>query len=168
MGRQINFFLGAADQAPFEASLRSLGDFAVLGSRSPSPMPLRLCSTVVETFGEELLRVYLARPQDVDQLHYRLIGNGTEYTPDVLRDPVIEFDRCFVSDGFIRRGRLYYVSGYFDEANRKIRKSEAFIEWADRVMRKAARELGTKVDGICYAGLDALKQQAAGVQLRHD
>lgn len=166
MGRQVNFFLGPADQFGFESSLRSVGDFVVLPSRSASPNPSPLTSTLVEKIGGEALRVLLVRAEDARGLRYGPISGRSEYAPDVVRDPIVEFDRCFVSDAFIRPGRLYYVPSYFDDADRKLHKPKPFLDWADRLLRKARDSLGSKVDDIAYAGVDALKLQAAGVELR--
>lgn len=167
MGRQLNFFLGPDDQFGFEIALRSAGDFVVLPSRSLSPEPSPITSTVVEKFGEEDLRVLLVRPEDVGQVRYGPIGDRSGYAPDLFRQPLVEFDRCFVSDVFIRRGRLYFTPSYFDDAGNKVQKSKPFLDWADRLLRKARSVLPTKVDATAYAGVDALKAGANGVEFRH-
>jgi hypothetical protein len=77
-GRQINFFIGPSDQEPFERALRRAGDFAVLRSRSFSPVPEIQGTTVLTRYGEESLRVLLARPEDIDSIRYEPITARAE------------------------------------------------------------------------------------------
>jgi hypothetical protein len=162
-GRQINFFIGPSDQEPFERALRRAGDFAVLRSRSFSPVPEIQGTTVLTRYGEESLRVLLARPEDIDSIRYEPITARAEYSCSPEFAPILEFDRCYVSDDLIRAGRLYYIPKYYDSAGKLVAKSTAFLKWADQLL-KAAQAALQEIESDFYAGRAALKLRASGVR----
>jgi hypothetical protein len=162
-GRQINFFLGAADQDPFERALLQAGDFLILKARVRSPSLETERTTVIQAFGEEPLRVYLARPEDAREIELSLIGETSEYSIDPVLNRVVEFDRCYVAESLIRPGRLYYVPAFFQNG-KLLRKPTDFLYWCDRLFREARHQL-KKVDRSWYAGPEALVLRQSGWRL---
>lgn len=161
-GRQVNFFLGPSDQVPFERALRSVGDLVILESRSQTWEPEIRSTTELVNFGMEPLRVLLARPSDLAKIRFRLIEGRASFSCDPMFMPIVEFDRCYVSDLLIRRGRLFFVSKYHDDHKQVVSKSEAFVGWADGLMAAAKKAL-KKIENNFYAGDGALKMRSEGV-----
>lgn len=107
-------------------------------------------------------RLLVARRVDLPRIDFAPIRGRNDFTYDINKAPVIEFDRCYVTDRFIRVGRLYRVDKYWDENKQLVSKPDAFIEWADRLYKLAKASL-TKVEQGCYAGAEALELRKKGV-----
>jgi hypothetical protein len=161
-GRQFSFFLALADQVGFQEAIQALGDVVFLHSRSPTAIPEECSSTIVTKFGETPLRVLIARRADLAQIKFRPISGRNEWTCDVITQPIIEFDRSFVSDKSIAAGRLYRVDKYWGDDGKLLSKPDSFIEWANRLYKLAKASL-TKVEQGCYAGAEALELRKKGV-----
>jgi hypothetical protein len=161
-GRQFTFFLAPADQAIFEAIIRESGNLAFLESQPLSPQAKEVPDSIIKAMGKERIRLLIARRADLSQIEFTPIRSRDDFTYDVNRVPVIEFDRCYATDRFIRAGRLYRVDKYWDASKQQVSKPDAFIEWADRLYKLAKKSL-TKVEQGCYAGAEALELRKAGV-----
>ena len=161
-GCQVNFYLGPSDQEPFEGALRKAGEIVVLKYLSSSAAPECQRGTVISRMGEEPLRVLLARPEDVDAIRFEPVRGRQEYSCSSSAAPIIEFDRCFVSGDFIRRGRLYYLPRHYDAAAKPLVKPAAFLSWARRLLKRARASL-QMIEHNDYAGPDALRLREAGV-----
>lgn len=164
-GRQLNFYLARSDQAPFEHVLRAVANLVILKSRSGSPRPELLENTVVTQFGGEPLRVLLAQPNELSSIVFHPIKGREEYSCDPILAPIVEFDRSYVGEDFIRLGRLYYVPEYFDDVGRLVSKRSAFLDWAERLMR-ATKAWLHEVNPDTYAGPGALALHRAGLRLQ--
>jgi hypothetical protein len=163
-GRQLNFFLGPSDQEHFEQALQAAGPLVIFKSRSPSAAPETLTTTVIARFGEEHLRVLLARPDDLREVRFEPIKGRADYSCNPTYSPIIEFDRCYVSDGLIRPGRLYYIPKYYDEDGKLVPKPALFLKWAEDVF-SAARASLREIEGDLFAGAEALELREAGTRL---
>lgn len=119
---------------------------------------------MITRFGEEPLRVLLARPADVGDIKFRPIEGREDYSCNPGTERVVEFDRCYVTPDFIRPGRLYFIPNYYDEANRVIDKPREFVDWADGLLG-AARRVLKRAGPNFLAGDDALKLRESGVRL---
>lgn len=161
-GRQVNFFLGPSDQVPFEMALRGVGDLVILESRSRTAEPETRQTTEIVCFGKEPLRVILARPVDLANLTYRLIEGRGNFASDSIFMPIVEFDRCYVSEHLIRPGRLYFLPQYYDDSRQLVAKSDAFVRWANGLIAAAKKAL-TKIEHNFYAGAGALQMRSEGV-----
>jgi hypothetical protein len=69
---------------------------------------------------------------------------------DVLASPVIELSGCFFDGAILRRGRMYYVDGYYDAGQWKV-KPEAFRSWAKTILTRTRKAL-KKLPGFEYIG----------------
>jgi hypothetical protein len=162
-GRQINFFLGPSDQAPFEDALRRVDELAILQSRSRTPVPEPIASTVIRQYGIEPLRILLARPSDVSKISAHQILGSDEYTCDPVADLIVEFDRSYVSTGLIRPGRLFYYASLIGSEG-PVDKATAFVEWASGLFR-GARGFLVRIDRYWWAGPEALRLSSLGHKL---
>lgn len=161
-GRQFTFFLAPADQVAFEAVLRSVGDIAFLEVRPQCPEAIEVPNSIIRAMGEEDISLLIARRVDMSQILFTPIRGRSDFTYDVNKVPVIEFDRCYATSRFIRAGRLYRVDKYWDENRQLVSKPPEFIDWADRLYKLAKASL-TKVEQGCYAGTEALELRKKGV-----
>ena len=152
MGHQVNFYLDSLDSMALEQALRDLGPLLVLHSLSPGSEPRILESANFQEGARPWLFVLLVRPEDLHAVVTRYVSAQGHWTVDVVKSPVIEFDRCFFDGTILRRGRLYYVDGYYDGEAWK-EKADAFQQWAKAVLAKAKRVL--KKHGSDYIGTGA-------------
>jgi hypothetical protein len=144
--RQVNFFLTAADQASLVRQFATREAFVVVQSLAQDD-GVRLLKTVeIKEMGTEHLKVYLARPSDVGSIQLNAL--------DVVRSPVIEFVRCFHQGNLLRRGRLYFVTAYYD-GSVLTRKDHAFLEWANTFISTARRKLSRDRELQSYLGDEA-------------
>jgi hypothetical protein len=162
MSRQVNFFLTPADQAALMAQFAGVGEFALIDGIAPDRRPQLRSTAENRQMGVERLTIYLVRPQDVDAVVLNDVKGQPYRVVDVMRSPVIEFDRCYQAGNLLRRGRLYFVTGYYDEQT-LAKKDHAFVDWADAFLKKARRSL--KKDQFFHFGAEALKLKEAGAEL---
>jgi hypothetical protein len=105
--------------------------------------------------GKTWLTLFLCRPEDVDALRLREVPAHRYWTIDVLSEPVLEFSRPYCDGTVMRRGRLFYQRGDYRQAGTWHAKPEAFVRWADSVLRVARTTLlrDASLDG--YLGPEA-------------
>ncbi|MBC7975241.1 MAG: hypothetical protein H7138_09665 [Myxococcales bacterium] len=60
---------------------------------------------------------------------------------DALLSPVVEFTGCFFDGQLLRRGRMYYVDGFFAEDGEWEEKAEPFRTWARAVLKRTKKIL---------------------------
>ena len=146
MGRQVNYYLSDRDQEEFCQRLNSLGGVSAI-------MP-PLSKPTVE--GQAIATFARWRPGEHDPVLFRSVDTAklvfrrsvAGYFIDDMRSPVVEFSRCATTNDTIRRGRLYYIAGYFDDENRKIAKDAHFIDWAKEVFKILKRICVENRNGI--------------------
>jgi hypothetical protein len=163
-GKQFSFFLGREDQLVFENALHLAGDVSFLKIWPKSSQPEVLPKSRVLAMGEEILDLLIAREADLPEIVFRPIQGRDVFSSDQFSAPVIEFGRCYVTDRYIRAGRLYRVDKYWNDNRELVSKPAEFIEWAERVYKFAKASL-TKIEQGCYAGRQALDLRKSGVAL---
>jgi hypothetical protein len=141
MGHQINFFLGPNDHAELEMRLREAGELVVLHVRSPTPEPRQVDNTNFTEDGKQWLFLYLVRPDDLSAVRTREVAAQRYWSVDDLRSPVIELTRCYYNGKILRRGRLYFVDGYYGAEDQWVEKPEEFKAWANRLFAAARKTL---------------------------
>lgn len=161
-GKQFTFFLSAADQLGFEEALRASGEIAFLRSWPASSEPEELSTSKVREMGVEMLDILIVRREDLPLLEFRPVRGGNVFSCDSVLAPVVEFGRCYVTDRFIRAGRLYRGDQYWDSNKQPVSKHRAFVEWAERLYKLAKASL-TKIEQGCYAGAEAIELRKAGL-----
>lgn len=163
--RQLNFFLSPSDQKFVEEAISSCGPFAIFDSRSSSSHPQKRADMRVAEFGKEPLRILISQSMYESEIMLTRIRGSNEYSASVLKMPIIEFDRCFLGDKFIRRGRVYAVMEYYDENGDLVKKPKAFAHWIKCVFGEIKDSLTQTADGK-YVGEEALSLNADGWSLK--
>jgi hypothetical protein len=162
MGHQINFYLDPMDMVALEQTIRTLGPLLVLHSRSPVPEPRILDSVSIEENGQPWLFVHLVRHEDLQAVVTRHVPAQGYWTIDVVKSPVIEFNRCFFDCTILRRGRLYYVDGYYDANQVWEDKPQSFQQWAKAVLAKAKKSLRKHKTDYIGKGAEAWLSSSSG------
>lgn len=163
MGHQVNFYLDSEDTNALEQRLKSIEPFLVLHSRSPSATPLVLDSLNATENGKPWLFFYLVRPDDLKEVVCSHVPAQGYWSVDCLRSPAIEFTRCYKDSKIIRRGRIYFVDGFFDSDAVWQEKPDDFRAWAKKILTTTKRSL--KKRGPEYIGTGAEAWEASGREL---
>ena len=154
MGHQVNFYATPADIGELESAIRDLEPMAVLHDRSPTMEPRRLSSLRFSEESQPLLFYYLVRIADLPGVLTQHVPAQGYWTIDLLRSPVVEFSSCYFDRRILRRGRVYYVDGFFGPNETWIETPESFRLWAKSVIKATRKTL--KRHGTDYIGKDAL------------
>ena len=163
-GKQVALFLTKNDLMEFEQGLRAkISTIVFLRDHVRSAKPEVLPTISELEYGTDILRVLIARWQDHNRLQYTYVPTRGEFFCSSIENPIIEFDRPYVTNEFIRAGRLYFLPSYWGETD-KIVKSSEFLEWADSVLGFARRTL-KRVPDKGYAGREAQQLHERGVRL---
>lgn len=154
MGHQINFYATPADIAVLGAAAARVEPMLVLHDRSPTAAPRVLPSLDHHDGTQRQLHFSLVREQDLARVATEHVPTQGYWIVDVLRSPVLEFSSCFFDGKILRRGRIYYVDGFYGEDGAWVEKPESFRTWAKRV-RAAIRKPLAKHGDFEYIGADA-------------
>lgn len=150
MGRQLNFYATAADIAELEACIRRLEPVAILHARSPNANPRVLPSLNFSEEAAPLLFYYLVLEPELPKIVTEHVPARGYWTVDILRSPAVEFQGCYFDDKILRRGRVYYVDGFYNQNGTWVEKSEKFRHWAGAVLSAVRKSL--KKQGPDYIG----------------
>jgi len=159
---QVNFYLTRDDQAELVKKLDPHGSFIYIARLSQDGSPQRVESAEIRQMGFEHLKIYVTQSQYIDRIIFKRSANAAFV--DELRSPVVEFSRCYQDDQLIRRGRLYFVNGYFD-ASGLINKDDDFLKWGNSLMRRARRMLRKDPNSFEYFGPEALRLKEMGLKM---
>jgi len=153
-GHQVNFYLDADDTRQVETIARSIGPVVLIHDRSCQPLP-RVLDSLFHFDGEQqLFFYYLVQPEFLDAVLMQHVPAQGYWTVDDLRSPVIELSTCFCDGVILRRGRLYYVDGFYDSEDNWVYHSDSFRKWAKTLLAKTRRTL-TRLDTVAYIGQGA-------------
>ena len=130
MKSQINFFITRNDQAELIRQLGGLGNFVCLDTISLDGAPRILESAEINEMGHEPLQIFIALQKNVSDIVLKELLHVTFRSVDVVRSPVVEFARCYQDEHCVRRGRLYFIKGYYDQSA-IFSKDEEFLKWGD-------------------------------------
>jgi hypothetical protein len=154
MGHQVNFYATPVDIAALGAAVSRVEPMLILHDRSSSAEPRSLPALDHHEGGRRHLFYFLVREADLAHVVTTHVPAQARWTVDVLRSPVIEFTSCFFDGNLLRRGRVYYVDGFYGEDGAWLEKPESFRTWAKRVLHVTRTAL-TKFDEREYIGADA-------------
>jgi len=161
--RQINFYLTAADEVELLRQFGRRGEYAILASNARGRRPELLERAEIGNTGADRPQIFLAQTHDVEAVILEE-ANADLYYVDVVRSPVVEFDRCSQTKDKLGRGRLYFVASYFDQRG-VVTKDRSFVEWATRLIKITRRTLKKDTASFFYFGAEALRLKEAGVEL---
>lgn len=154
MGHQVNFYATPVDIGELERSIGQLEPTVIVHSRSPSAGPRIVSSLNLTEDGQRWLFYFLVRESDLLHVVTEHVPAQGYWAIDAIRSPVIEFNSCYFDGKVLRRGRVYYVDGFYGEDEAWVEKSESFRIWAQAVLRTTKKAL--KKHGTDYIGKDAL------------
>lgn len=150
MGHQVNFFAAPLDIRQIESEIVQVETDVILNSRSMTAEPCIVPSFDIQVEEKPWLYFYLVRKSDLNDVVTRPVPAQGYWTVDILRSPVVEFNSCYFDGKILRRGRAYYVDGFFDEKGGWIRKPDIFLDWAKAVIKGTKKIL--KKHGPDYIG----------------
>jgi len=159
MGHQINFFAASEDFTYIEQEIRRIEPLAVLHSRSNTATPRSVPSVDLQDDSQQWLFFYLVRESDLPMVVTEHVPAQGYWTIDALRSPVVEFDRCYFDGRILRRGRVYYVDGFFGSGEAWVEKPEGFRLWAKAILKTIKKCLTKR--GSDYIGDGALRWLAS-------
>ena len=138
---QLNFFLNMDDQIALNSKFVDCDEMVFCKYQSCNNEPELVDTTLIENMGSEPLKVIILNRHDVNKIVFRRVEGKNLYSIDILRSPVIEYSRCYLTEDFIRRGRLYFAKDYYDENGLLIEKDSKFVAWAKRVVKEVRVDL---------------------------
>lgn len=161
MGRQVNFFMNNDDLAEFEKRLLDKHDALFLQPVFSSPTMNILSSLVIPETENVHRSCYLCRKQDRDQIVFKeVVPTNPKISSywSVISDssPIIEFDRCYWNNEFIRRGRLYFVVRQYVQHG-LAEKPQDFLAWGDNILRWVRRNYLRETTFGFYIGPNTAK-----------
>lgn len=137
-----------------EEEIRNVAAVLVLHENSPTLAPRVLSSLDLRENGRRWLRFYLVRDVDLDSVVVEHVPAQGHWSIDVLRSPVVQFNCCYFDEEILRRGRVYYVDGFYGPDRAWVEKSEGFRAWARAVFKAVRKHL--RKEGSKYVGEDTL------------
>lgn len=152
MGRQVNFYMIAEDLLEFEQMIRSREDVYFVEYRLPEPKLKTVETLAVQEMGKSWLDMFLVRKADSLNLLFTYVPVQNYWHIDDDRSPVVELSRCYFDGSIIRSGRLYFLTDFYDEGGRLVKKPGDFIKWADGLLRWVRKKYKKDPDTGFYVG----------------
>lgn len=160
---QVNFFLTKNDQAELLADLDPRGTFVYVESLSRDGSLGILESAEIKRMGTDRLKIFISLAKYFNEI---VLGqSSTAAFVDVSKSPVVEFGRCYQDDQCIRRGRFYFVKGYFDQRASPVDKAQEFLEWGNSLVSRTRRTLKRDPESFAYFGREALRLKGLGLKM---
>ncbi len=161
MGRQVNFFMHPEDENVFLDFLKTTGDVAYIPLPQKS-MHLQTSDKITPRNHPDCwLRVYLLLKTYSDDVIMEEVKSQRYWLIDEF-SPVIQFRRCFFDGKILRRGRLYFVTSYYDEQGEKVSLPEPFLKWGARILSWIRKNYIKVTKDSYYTSPSALAFQKSG------
>jgi len=126
----------------FRGALEQRGDVKFVAWSSPNAAPKILDTSTGRNEHGFRSHCYLVRPQDIAKLRFKRVPGQDYWLLDSeLSALVMEFNGGFFDGTLLRRGRLFYETGYYDSSGAWVAKPEDFIKWSESITRLAKRLL---------------------------
>jgi len=164
MGHQVNYYATPVDIAELDRRIRDRLGRCIIPDRSPSNEPMVIDGPEYQVGGRPWLFYYLVRPDQLDKVIMRNVPTQGYWTVDDFISPVIQFNTGIVDEekNEIRPGRLYYVDGYYGADETWVDYSDAFLKWAQSILRIAKKTFVKRKESFYYIGHDALRWLESG------
>lgn len=146
MGHQVNYYALLGDFAEIEAKIRRIEPLVILYDQSPTAAPRVAPALDFKDDSGVWLFCYLVRELDLAAVMTKHIPNRGYWLIDDHHSPVIECRGCFFDGRILRRSRMYYIDGDYDQNGIWVEKSEGFRRWAAAVFR-ATKKCLRRMDG---------------------
>jgi len=160
MGRQFQVYLLPSDAVRLVEVLRQEVGLRLLASRSPEPKPIEVESPVQTSAG--YIRVdCLIAPADLITVKLDPLEKQSCWSVNTLFSEVIEFSGCHYDKTTLKRGRLFYDTGFYKSGLWQ-EKSKHFLNWAETAFKAAKRSLKRSPSLDAYIGKDADRWHSIG------
>jgi hypothetical protein len=153
MGRQFQVYLLPSDAVRLLEVLRQEVGLRLLASRSPSPQPIEVESPVQTSAGYTRVDCLIA-PADLVTVKLDRLEKQGCWSVDTLFSEVIEFQGCHYDKATLKRGRLFYDTGFYKSEIWQ-EKSNHFLNWAEAAFKAAKKSLKRSSSLDAYIGKDA-------------
>lgn len=162
MGKQVNFYMHPDDLNDFNKMMRLDKELKMINNISQSKKPEVRESLTVTEYNKERLTIYLVQSKYINDVKMKFIAKQNYWLVDELCSAVIEFSRCYFDGVIMRRGRLYYQAGYYDENDNWKDKPEDFKLWADKKLSWIKKNYQKEKGVEFYVGSHAKEWKASG------
>lgn len=134
MGKQVNFFMMPKDLAVFGEYLRQNGgdDVKILPEKFRSPKMLIVPNVTID---DDQLGLCITKSSYMSQIVIEYFESTDFWVVNTLLSPVIELTKSYYNGQILRRGRLYFMAGFFDVQGNWVTKGTAFEKWGDKLLR---------------------------------
>ncbi len=169
MGKQVQFYMTHEDEKNFLASISDLAPVRLLyrGFADPSHMVVESFEPVGAREGNAgvcpgsqlcLVNATLGAPPKVN-----FYPEQSRHCLDRHESEVVDFDRCELAKGRYKPSQTWLNDGrlWFDEQHTLVKKSDAFIKWANSLLKWVRRNYERDARGI-YVAPNALELSKAG------
>jgi hypothetical protein len=153
MGRQFQVYLLPSDAVRLLEVLRQEVGLRLLASRSPEPKPIEAESPVQTSAGYTRVDCLIA-PADLITVKLELLEKQNSWSVNTLFSEVIEFSGCHYDKTTLKRGRLFYDTGFYRSEVWQ-EKSKYFLNWAETIFKTAKKSLKRSASLDAYIGKDA-------------
>jgi hypothetical protein len=166
MSRQFRFFLLPSDVEAMVADLRQQIRLKLIDAKSSGPRPVEIDSPMrnIPAHGDRKASVsthcYLMAAADAD-VKMRYIAKQGYWHVDDERSEVIEFSGLEFDGDVLMVGRFYFKKDFL-LGDTIWPKRDGFLDWGDRVFRRAKQSLSYSKALNAYVGRDAAAWRMKG------
>jgi hypothetical protein len=153
MGRQFQVYLLPSDAVRLLEVLRQEVGLRLLASRSSEPKPMEVESPVQTSAGFTRVDCLIA-PADLTTVKLDPLQKQNCWSVNTLFSEVIEFSGCHYDKTTLKRGRLFYDTGFYKSEVWQ-EKSKYFLNWAEAIFKTAKKALKRSSNLDAYIGKDA-------------
>ena len=133
--KQINFFITPDDKEKILDFLKAKG---CLFLQENVAKPQEALNNNINIITENIFKVYLVREDLKENVMFKHLDSKNIFYVDILKSCVVELNLGGFypdSDKELYRGRLYYISKYYDDDGTVVSKIEFFKNWADGIIK---------------------------------
>jgi hypothetical protein len=157
--KQVNFYTTPNDERHLIDQIGHKMEFICMPSISQVEHGVKTSyESIVKT---ENYNIYLLDESRLSDIKFLSAKERGIYYVDQLRSPAVQFSRCYCKDNIIRRGRFYFVTGYFD-GDTLVKKDKEFISLGNSILKVTKNYLHLDKSTGDYYGGEALDLKSLG------
>lgn len=163
MGKQVQFYMTHEDEKSFLASISDLAPVRLVFKSFVHPSPMELGSFAPVGSHEDDAHLCLANATLGTPPKVNSYPQHSRRYIDLAKSEVAEFTRCELAKGRYKPSQTWLSNGrlWFAEQDMGVRKSDAFIKWANSLLKLIRRNYERDARGI-YVAPNALELSKAG------
>lgn len=134
-GRQINFFAMPDEWGALEKYLEENNMISIATRMEKNEI-------IPEKISEKGIFKYLVQKKHLNKLKIYYLKETNKYYIDEVNSPVIQFHRSFLDTdkNKLKRSRIYFAKGFWNDNNEWIDKPTLFIKKADELLKWFKKE----------------------------